>query len=144
MNSGMMARTVLGLPDSDEYETPPWFYKALDTEFGFTLDPAATVSNAKCQKFYTQAENGLEQTWGGERVFCNPPYSQVDAWVRKALASPTHCCVMLLPSRTGTDWFFLLQHNHTEIRWLRKRIQFWVNGEPAGSPRFDSLLAIWR
>jgi site-specific DNA-methyltransferase (adenine-specific) len=38
-----------------------WLFKALDTEFGFTLDPCATHENAKCSLYFTKAEDGLKQ-----------------------------------------------------------------------------------
>lgn len=55
-----------------DWATPQAFFDALDAEFHFTLDPCASAGNTKCGKFYTIADNGLEQDWAGERVFCNP------------------------------------------------------------------------
>ncbi len=67
-----------------EWSTPQDFFDALNKEFRFTLDPAATKENAKCKKFYTQKEDGLVQSWKGERVFVNPPYGRViGKWVEK-------------------------------------------------------------
>lgn len=130
-------------PNSDEWCTPDWLFRALDAEFGFDLDPAATTKNAKCARFFTEAEDGLKQSWAGSRAFVNPPYSQCRAWVEKALGESASV-VMLLPSRTDTDWFHLLLRHRVEIRWFRKRIAFLLDGVPAESPRFGSLLAIWR
>lgn len=74
----------------DDWETPQWLFNQLDDEFHFTLDPCCTAENAKCRKYYTKAENGLEQDWKGETVFCNPPYSRgkkgapgQEAWIKK-------------------------------------------------------------
>lgn len=50
---------------SDEWETPKELYKKLDEEFKFNLDPCASKNNAKCTKFFTKENNGLEQSWGG-------------------------------------------------------------------------------
>ena len=50
---------------SMEWATPQDFFDKLDAEFHFTLDPCATHENHKCQKYFTKAENGLEQCWGG-------------------------------------------------------------------------------
>lgn len=67
-----------------EWATPQDLFDKLNREFRFTLDPAATKKNAKCKRFYTEKENGLEQSWKGERVFCNPPYGRVIGdWVKK-------------------------------------------------------------
>lgn len=51
--------------NSNEWATPTDFYKKLDAEFHFNLDPCATSSNAKCQRFYTAEDDGLKQDWGG-------------------------------------------------------------------------------
>ena len=51
---------------TDLWATPQEFFDELDAEFHFTLDPCATPENAKCKKFYTRQENGLQKSWGGE------------------------------------------------------------------------------
>ena len=69
---------------SCEWATPQELFDKLNDEFHFTLDPCALPSNAKCAKYYTPEEDGLIQDWGGETVFCNPPYGrQLGSWVRK-------------------------------------------------------------
>lgn len=50
--------------NSDEYSTPDTLFESLNEEFDFTLDPCATNENHKCQKYFTSAENGLNQDWG--------------------------------------------------------------------------------
>ena len=50
---------------SMEWATPQDFFYKLDSEFHFTLDPCADDNNHKCEKYYTEAQNGLEQSWGG-------------------------------------------------------------------------------
>lgn len=51
--------------NSDEWATPDNIYNELNNEFGFNLDVCATDDNHKCERYFTKAENGLEQTWGG-------------------------------------------------------------------------------
>lgn len=46
-----------------DYCTPQDFFDELDREFHFTLDAAATEKSAKCKRYYTPAENGLEMSW---------------------------------------------------------------------------------
>lgn len=49
-----------------EWSTPQWLFDELDKEFHFTLDACAQPFNAKCKKFYSPKENGLEQNWKDE------------------------------------------------------------------------------
>ena len=126
MNSGFNVRTK----QSDHWETPKWLYDALDTEFGFTLDPCPLEPK----------QDGLAIDWVDERVFCNPPYSNIAPWVRKA--SSAELTVLLLPVRTDTDWFRFLIESNVVMRFLRKRIRFLLNGKPQTSPRFASLIVV--
>ena len=48
-----------------EWATPQDFFDKLNDEFHFTLDPCADEFNHKCEKYFTEKENGLEQCWGG-------------------------------------------------------------------------------
>ena len=54
---------VMFSSQSNEGSTPTDFFEELNTEFNFTLDPCANRFNAKCQKYYTMDDNGLEQSW---------------------------------------------------------------------------------
>ena len=51
--------------NSNEWATPTDFYKKLDAEFHFNLDPCCTHENAKCERHYTIDNDGLTQKWGG-------------------------------------------------------------------------------
>lgn len=128
-----------------DWETPQDFYEKLDKEFGFTLDPAATEENHKCQKYFTQAENGLIKSWKGETVFCNPPYGRiVRAWVEKGYLESRDkdtTVVMLLPARTDTMWFHDYIYGKSEIRFLRGRLKF--GDSKTGAP-FPSMVVIYR
>lgn len=70
--------------DVDDRGTDPAFIAQLEARFGkFTLDVAAAEHNARAPEFYTREDDGLSLPWSG-RVWCNPPYSDCGAWVRKA------------------------------------------------------------
>jgi len=70
---------------TNEWATPQDFFDILNKEFNFTLDAAATDENAKCKRYFTEKDDGLAQSWDGERVFCNPPYGRgLKHWVKKA------------------------------------------------------------
>lgn len=138
LNSGLFSSKT------DMWATPQKFFDELDKEFHFTLDPCATPENAKCTRFFTQSENGLIQNWGGEIVFCNPPYGRtISEWVRKSYEEsrkPNTKVVMLLPARTDTAYFHDYIYHKAEIRFLRGRLHF--NDSKQSAP-FPSMVVIF-
>lgn len=141
----------------DNWETPKNFYEKLDDEFHFTLDPCCTRENAKCKQYYTKDDDGLSRDWGGEVVFCNPPYSKngnQDAWVKKCYTEslkPNTTVVALLPARTDTVRFHDYILGKAEIRFIKGRLVFEVDGRPLirknGRTQlapFPSMICIWR
>lgn len=54
---------------TDEWATPQAFFDELNGEFHFTLDPAASEENHKCEMFFTKEQNGLNRPWGGLHGF---------------------------------------------------------------------------
>lgn len=130
---------------SSEWETPQYLFDKLDAEFSFTLDPCATSENHKCEKYYTKEQDGLLQSWEGERVFCNPPYgADIKRWVKKAYQESMQeqtLVVMLLPARTDTGYFHDYILNRSEIRFIRGRLKF---SNAKNSAPFPSMIVIFR
>lgn len=131
--------------------TPTDIFQALNREFNFDLDPAATDKSAKCAKYYTLADDGLSKDWGGFRVFCNPPYGRhIKAWVRKGYEEsrkPGTLVVMLIPARTDTSYFhdYIFGGKADEIRFIRGRIKFTdEDGNARDSAPFPSAIVVWR
>lgn len=54
---------------TDDWATPQAFFDELNKEFNFTLDPCASDTNHKCEKYYTVESDGLSQNWGGRELF---------------------------------------------------------------------------
>ncbi len=128
-----------GTKAGDSYQTPEWLYRALDAEFRFTLDPCP-LNPAFDPAIH---QDGLLLDWTGQRIWCNPPYSNILPWVGKAITSRA-LTVFLLPVRTEMEWFFLLREAGAELRFLRKRISFiTVEGKKA-RPAENSVIAIVR
>lgn len=141
-------------PEIDDRATPPEVFGPLHERFGFTIDVAASPANAKLPRYYTIEDDGLAQSWTGERVWCNPPYSHIEPWVIKAhleLAAPI---VMLLPAnRTEQGWW----QRHVEpyrdkgrgfrVEFLKGRLRFIGPGQDAVGPNerppFGCCLLIW-
>lgn len=56
----------------DDRGTTLEVFEPLHERFGFTLDVAASPQNAKLPRYFTIEDDGLERSWAGERVWCNP------------------------------------------------------------------------
>ena len=67
LTSGVFSSTT------DLWATPQDFFDKLNEEFHFNLDPCATKDNAKCAKFFTKEQDGLQQEWGGTTCFATLP-----------------------------------------------------------------------
>lgn len=130
---------------SNEWATPQEFFNKLNDEFHFTLDPCSTHKNAKYKKHYTIIEDGLKQSWGGNIVFCNPPYGRhIKDWVKKAYEESKKentTVVMLIPSRTDTIYFHDYIYHKSEIRFIKGRLKFGNSNNPAP---FGSMIVIYR
>ena len=130
--------------NSDDWATPQALFDELDSEFHFTLDPCASERNHKCEKYYTLIDNGLAQDWGGQIVFCNPPYgSVIKDWVRKCYEEsrkPNTKVVMLIPARTDTAYFHDYIYHRAELRFIRGRLHF--NESKQGAP-FPSMIVVF-
>ena len=137
ITSGLMSSLT------DDWGTPKEFFKEINKEFSFQLDVCASNQNYKCERYYTESENGLLQDW--EQVnWCNPPYGRaIGKWIEKAhnehLKGKT--TVLLIPSRTDTKWFHDYIYQKHEIRFLKGRLKFNDGKNPAP---FPSMIVIMK
>jgi phage N-6-adenine-methyltransferase len=126
-----------------EWATPPEIFEPLHAEFGFTLDACATAHNAKLPRFFTEQQDGLAQSWEGERVFMNPPYGrEIYPWTRKARDSGT-LVVGLLPASCDLKWWHEDVVDCAEVRYIRGRVRFLNGGPYRSSGFFASVIVIW-
>lgn len=127
------------------WATPPEIFEPLHAEFRFTLDACATHETAKCARYFTEEQNGLEQDWRGERVFMNPPYGrEIYAWTRKARTSGA-LVVGLLPASTDLAWWHEdVIGGGAEVRYIRGRVRFLTGGPYRASGFFASVIVVWR
>lgn len=129
---------------NEVWETPQDFFDRLDGEFHFDLDPCATEENHKCERFFTKEQDGLKQNWGGQNVFCNPPYGRgLKQWVKKCYEEsqkPDTLVVMLIPARTDTSFFHDYIYHKAEIRFIRGRLKF---GGCENAAPFPSMVVIY-
>ena len=155
----------------DDRGTPQDFFDELDAQYRFTLDVAAAPHNAKCANYYTRLADGLLQPWTGS-VWCNPPYSNLGAWLEKAWAEwddtsfpwgysgpplppQPDSIVMLLPAnRPEQPWWQTWVEPYRDrpgspltVRFLPGRLRFIKPGatevKPNERPPFGCCLLIW-
>lgn len=130
------------------WETPPEIFNPLNDEFNFTLDPCAELHTAKCEKFYTIHENGLYQDWSNDVVFCNPPYGKnAKDWIIKSVLESRKgaLVVMLLSADTSTKIFHeVIQPNAHEVRFIKGRVKFVMNGKRLENAPFASMIVIFK
>lgn len=132
----------------DDYETPPKLYNLLNEVYNFDLDVCADIKTTKCLKWFGVKEDGLKQEWSvrGSTVFCNPPFSNWPAWMRKAVNETANgvTTVFLVPPRTGTKaWHLYAPYAH-EIIFLEGRVSFLLDKVPQKNNGADSVLLIFR
>jgi phage N-6-adenine-methyltransferase len=149
--------------DVDDRATPPEVFGPLHERFGFTVDAAASPHNAKLERFWTEADDGLAQPWGGHRVWANPPYSfpNLPAWVGKAWREwmepqRPELIVMLLPANRTEQQFWQemvepyrdLPGSDLRCEFLPGRTRFLIRGQtevgPDERPPFGCCLLIWQ
>ncbi|HAN4977291.1 TPA: DNA methylase [Escherichia coli] len=130
---------------SDCWRTPPLLFRNLHREFGFSMDGAATEHDTLLPRFTDDIHN---QSWVGEKVFCNPPYSDIPSFLVKA--SESDLAVFLIPHRANTSYWLrhIYSNNHChEIRILHRAVKYLPpaghNGLAIRSP-FASAIVIFK
>ena len=129
-----------------DWATPWPLFRELDARFGpFELDVCATAHNAKCKKFFSPEDDGLNQVWHGI-CWMHPPYGRaLPHWMAKAVneieMERAKRMICLLPARTDTAWW----HRYVlpfaaEIHYLRGRIRF--EGAESSAP-FPSAVVLF-
>jgi hypothetical protein len=105
-----MTREIVASKKQD-WGTPRWLFDVLHAESNFTIDLCAAEYNTCLPRRFgpgsALGEDGLAQSWAGERGFGNPPYEDIGSWMRKALVSCAEGAFSqwLIPANTDTQWF---------------------------------------
>ena len=105
---------------SDKWQTPKSIYDPLNAEFNFNFDP--------CPITWKEGDpDALETDWGTS-TFCNPPYSRVADFVKKAVneCKKGKTIVMLINACVDTKWFheYIYNKNYAQVRFVKGRISF--------------------
>jgi hypothetical protein len=110
----------------ETWRTPKAVFQTLDAEFNFDFDPCPP----------NPTFNGLEISWGHSN-FVNPPYgNQIGLWLKKAFEErrQNKLSVFLIPSRTDTRWWHEYCMKANEIRFIKGRLKFDDQPNPAPFP----------
>lgn len=114
-----------------DWTTPNNLFSKLNTIFNFNFDLAASEENKKCNDYYSETDDALSKTWKG-RCWLNPPYggktnNKLELWIKKAYTeSLKDDCfvVMLIPTRTNTNWWHKYCMNAKEVYFIKGRPKF--------------------
>ena len=129
-----------------DWATPQDLFDELNEEFHFNLDPCANAENHKCERYFTEEDNGLLQEWG------DLPFSAIHHTAQSQRGNgsksattksrkPGSVVVMLIPARTDTKAFHKYIYNKAEVRFIKGRLKF--GGSKDAAP-FPSMLVIFR
>lgn len=134
--------------NSDNWGTPIDLFEKLDRKWAFSLDPCANPARllkpaSEMYPIVYPGEDGLTYDWSSHTVFCNPPYSGIAEWVKKAHENKDRArIVMLIPARTDTRyWHLYIQNYALAVHFLKGRLKFYrADGGAATSAPFPSAL----
>lgn len=121
-----------GTGENEWYTPAKYIEMARDVLGEFDLDPATSEvaqQVVQARKFFTKADNGLEQQWEG-RVWLNPPYAQplisqfVEKLVEERCADRVSAAILLTHNYTDTAWFHGAMEIADAVCFTRGRIKF--------------------
>ncbi len=88
---------------TNDYYTPKWLFDAMGLEFD--IDVAAPVHGIPwipAKRWFSQADDGLAQDWGGALVWMNPPFSNARPWVDKFIENANGLALVVA---SKSKWF---------------------------------------
>ena len=99
---------------SDDYYTPKWIFDTLKLHFDLDVASPPHATNVPCDRYFTQADDGLAQDWHG-RVFMNPPFSKPRPWVERWL---NHANGIALLPYSKSKWCQTLWDSNAALVYL--------------------------
>lgn len=138
--------------ERNRWRTPPVEYARLAARYGpYDLDAAADETNHLCPRWLGPgspiATDALTVPWSG-RVWCNPPYDQIPAFVAHAAASEART-TLLLPAFTDArwwhDWVWHLDRPRpgVTVEFLRRVRFLRPDRRPGTNPFFGSVAVVF-
>lgn len=139
-------------PDEDSYETDPKLFCHLMLLYNlkFNLDAAANNHNMKCLNFLDDA---LHQEWTPGDVWCNPPHSLNEEFIKRADAQHKKhniniCMIVPANCQSMPTWHKLIESETqiiTENHPIKGRPKFFKLGRDTKFPSRNAYrVIIWR
>lgn len=114
--------------DKDSLQTPQFIFNWLNEKYNFKVDLAASDKHHFCNKYFTSEQSALCENWHWLAMngFVNPPYSDIDPWIEKAIleADRGFTSVFLIPDFNGEARFEQIARHATTIIHLIGRVSF--------------------
>lgn len=118
--------------ESDDRFTSPRLIRAIVESFGkIDFDPCWHEASAVRPDHYLdvrQGHNGLRDRWSGRLVFVNPPWSNQDAWIKRAydqwLKGNAGTVICLVPAATDARFFHEILAKHADVYFVEGRLHF--------------------
>lgn len=136
--------------DRDEWRTPPFVFTWANKRFWFGVDLASTERNRLCHRNITKRENALGQQWAfwPDAGWCNPPYSNIDPWLRKAVdeAREGFTSVFLILAPNGEERYSKYVFDvASEVIFIGGRLAYLrPDGKPVSGNTRGSCLVVYR
>jgi phage N-6-adenine-methyltransferase len=153
----------LEVDEKNAWGTDPLIFAALNNEFNFSLDAAASESNHLVQFYYTKDNDALKSDWladinklnahlynkTNKNVWVNPPYGRglISKFMQKAIEEKAKgvTTVMLVPATLEANWLPI--NDISEIRIITGgRLSFMhpITGKKIAGNTKGSMFIIFR
>ena len=120
--------TILFSHKSDHWSTPKWIYNEFMKQN--YIDPCP---------LHSEVDN-LNKIYTNQKIFVNPPYSEIDKWTEFVKNNQKeNLIVLLIPARTDTKYFHELLKLKPKIIFIKGRLRF----NETGTAPFPSILMMF-
>lgn len=148
-----MVDKALYSSNTDKWCTPPEVLNWISKNFGFCYDPCPADFDPDMFNLpgsvptwypahWSTIADGLSYIWY-DTNFVNPPYSDTKHWIEKCEQECKHfqhTVILLIPSRTDTEYFQTHCKSATDIYLIEGRLKF---GGSKNSAPFPSVIIVY-
>jgi len=110
------------------WTTPLDVFNAFNARFKFELDACASKANTLCESCFTEEDDSLQQDWGTQAVWVNPPFAKAKKFVEKAVEEVKKGALvtMVIPANMNSCYWhdYILGRPEVEIHFPRRGLKF--------------------